>query len=199
MNENPTKSVDLRVKKTRMTLQKAFMELMSERDFQSITVRDITERAMVNRATFYDHFVDKYALMYSGIREWFANTLQEKTGGIIEKTPENLAALIELTCEFLAQLRHHCLPKTGDALPMVQSQITTILTESLAKCSGDTTHGLQRDSAPLKATMAAWAIYGAALYWSQYAPAESIQKFVARVLPSIIENLDVRPILQPTR
>ena len=184
-----TKPVDLRVKKTRMTLQKAFMELMAERDFQSITVRDITERAMVNRATFYDHFVDKYALMDAGIREWFAHTLQEKTGGVVEKTPENLSALIEITCEFLSQLRHHCLARTGDALSMVQSQITTILAETLGGCGGEDAPNLQRDSSILRATMAAWAIYGAALYWSQNAPSEPIQKFVARVLPTVIHGL----------
>ncbi len=194
-----SKPVDLRVKKTRMTLQKALMELLNERDFQSITVRDITERAMVNRATFYDHFVDKYALMEAGVREWFIQTLQEKTGGVIEKTPENLAILIEATCEFLARLRHHCLPRMGNVLPMVQSQITTSMAEMLIGCGGDTPLNNQCDSDILRGTMAAWAIYGAALYWSQNKSSETIQTFVARVLPTIVENLDVTQTPSPTR
>lgn len=36
---------------------------MEEKDFQAITVQDITNRADVNRATFYSHYQDKYELL----------------------------------------------------------------------------------------------------------------------------------------
>src|SRR5215813_3050174 len=61
--------VDPRVLRTRQLLQQAFNELMAEKDFHSITVQDITERARVNRATFYAHFEDKYALLNHTVRE----------------------------------------------------------------------------------------------------------------------------------
>jgi len=54
---------DLRVVRTRTAIQDAFTSLVSERGFDAVTVRDITERAMVNRATFYRHFRDKHDLM----------------------------------------------------------------------------------------------------------------------------------------
>lgn len=53
---------DLRVRKTRKLLQDALIGLMAERSFDSITIADITKRAMVNRATFYRHYRDKYHL-----------------------------------------------------------------------------------------------------------------------------------------
>ena len=65
------KRVDPRVKRTRKLLEKAFMELMVEKGFQSITIQDVTERATVNRATFYAHFEDKFDLLDSYIREQF--------------------------------------------------------------------------------------------------------------------------------
>ena len=34
-----------------------------EKGFASVTVSDITERAMVNRSTFYRHYLDKYDLL----------------------------------------------------------------------------------------------------------------------------------------
>jgi len=54
---------DLRVRRTRKLLQKALLEAASEKGFAHVSVRDITERAMVNRATFYRHYEDKYDLL----------------------------------------------------------------------------------------------------------------------------------------
>jgi AcrR family transcriptional regulator len=54
---------DLRVRRTRKSLQDAFIELTIQNGFDAVTVADITQRAMVNRATFYRHFQDKYDLL----------------------------------------------------------------------------------------------------------------------------------------
>src|SRR6266487_1020083 len=72
------KSVDPRVKRTRKLLQQAFLELFQEKGFASISIQDITERATVNRATFYAHFSDKYALLDSIIREQFQHSVAER-------------------------------------------------------------------------------------------------------------------------
>ncbi len=40
-----------------------------EKNFESISVQDIAERATVNRATFYAHFQDKFALLDALIRD----------------------------------------------------------------------------------------------------------------------------------
>lgn len=60
---------DLRVRRTRKLLQKAMLEAASEKGFPHVTVRDITERAMVNRATFYRHYEDKYDLLEQYMKE----------------------------------------------------------------------------------------------------------------------------------
>jgi AcrR family transcriptional regulator len=54
---------DLRIRRTRKLIQEAFIALTVEKGFAALTVRDITERAMVNRSTFYRHFLDKYDLL----------------------------------------------------------------------------------------------------------------------------------------
>src|SRR5258708_1039661 len=54
---------DLRVQRTRKLLQQALIELTVEMGFAAVTVRDITRRAMVNRSTFYRHYLDKYDLL----------------------------------------------------------------------------------------------------------------------------------------
>jgi len=54
---------DLRVLRTRKALQTAMIELTIEKGFSALTVRDIAKRAMVNRTTFYRHYLDKYDLL----------------------------------------------------------------------------------------------------------------------------------------
>ncbi|MBA3945214.1 MAG: TetR/AcrR family transcriptional regulator [Herpetosiphonaceae bacterium] len=61
--------LDLRVRRTRMLLRNALIELTVEQGFAAVTVQQITERAMVNRATFYRHYTDKYDLVMSNVRE----------------------------------------------------------------------------------------------------------------------------------
>src|SRR5262245_59113679 len=58
-------------------LQEALMALAVEKGFPAVTVRDITERAMVNRSTFYRHYLDKYDLLDKYIDDMYAETRQE--------------------------------------------------------------------------------------------------------------------------
>jgi AcrR family transcriptional regulator len=72
---------DLRVRRTRKLLQKAMLEATSEKGFAHVTVSDITERAMVNRATFYRHYEDKYDLLahYLGELSELIDSEEEET------------------------------------------------------------------------------------------------------------------------
>lgn len=54
---------DLRVIKTRASINNAFMTLFFEKDFDSISIKEITEYAQVGRKTFYLHYIDKYDLL----------------------------------------------------------------------------------------------------------------------------------------
>lgn len=55
-------TVDLRIKKTQKAIKESFFELIEEKDFKHISVKDITDRAMISRNTFYLHYTDKYDL-----------------------------------------------------------------------------------------------------------------------------------------
>lgn len=86
---------DLRVRRTRKLLQQAFIECTVEKGFAALTVRDITERAMVNRSTFYRHYLDKYDLLEQYINELYE--LSENQEGALEHSPhEASSGLINL-------------------------------------------------------------------------------------------------------
>ncbi len=179
---------DLRVRRTRHLLQEKFWELLAEQSFQSITVQDIANRAMVNRATFYDHFVDKYALLQYSIREWFRDTLEKQYPGGDGEGMGNLAGLVATTCEFLAKLRYHCLPRDNAVLPLVQTTITGLLAEILLRWMGADGVSGAGDS-QLRAAVASWAMYGAAFHWSQMEDREAADRFARKVVPMIQANL----------
>lgn len=53
---------DMRVRRTKQNIINAFLALTKEKSIDAITVQEIAERAMVNRATFYAHYRDKQDL-----------------------------------------------------------------------------------------------------------------------------------------
>jgi AcrR family transcriptional regulator len=55
--------MDPRVERTRRRLQEALFDLAHERGLEAIAVRDIAERAGVNRSTFYQHYADKETVL----------------------------------------------------------------------------------------------------------------------------------------
>ena len=70
-NKRPGEQGDLRVRRTHKLLWEALMTELAVRPFEEITVKDICDRAMVHRTTFYKHYEDKYALLAQGMREMF--------------------------------------------------------------------------------------------------------------------------------
>ena len=69
---------DPRIRRTRKLLQGALGTLMHSKSFDEISVQDITDAATVNRATFYDHYTDKYALLDAMIAGGFHEFLFER-------------------------------------------------------------------------------------------------------------------------
>ena len=90
---------DLRVRRSRKMLQQALIELTVEKGFNAVTVRDLTERAMVNRSTFYRHYTDKYDLLEQYMQDVGALTsddelADEKIGQMAEGEPSGLVRLL---------------------------------------------------------------------------------------------------------
>lgn len=56
MAKRPDDESDPRVVRTRRILHEALLELVNERDFDTLSVADVAERAQMNRATFYAHY-----------------------------------------------------------------------------------------------------------------------------------------------
>src|SRR5260370_11396810 len=60
---------DRRVARTHQLLRDALHSLIREKDYDSIVVKEILDRANVGRSAFYTHFRDKDELLASGIHD----------------------------------------------------------------------------------------------------------------------------------
>lgn len=57
------KKQDRRILRTKKKLQEALTELMRTKGFDAIKIQDLTEKADINRGTFYLHYKDKFDLL----------------------------------------------------------------------------------------------------------------------------------------
>ncbi len=76
--------MDLRAQRTRRSIINAFIELRAVKPLEKITVKELAEKALINKATFYQHFEDIYQL---------SETLEEEA---IETVFQNIAHINSL-------------------------------------------------------------------------------------------------------
>jgi AcrR family transcriptional regulator len=186
----PNEKEDPRITRTRNLILQAFMELLPEKGFQSLTVQDITQKAGVNRATFYAHFTDKYDLLDHSIRTGFRLELEKRTLDACHYTDENLRALIITVCEFVSNANSHCAPAQPQFESLVETQVKNQLQELLQVWLEKEDTDMDAKTA---ATAASWAIYGLVLQWTHDKSKKkpSAEKFAEQILPLVAVNLRI--------
>jgi AcrR family transcriptional regulator len=184
------KATDPRVKRTRQLLLSAFTELLKEKSISSISVQDIAERATVNRATFYAHFEDKYALMHSWIREEFQQDLSRKVAVASTLTVENLRVLIVSVFEFLGGFYSTCRWSDTQFEPMfetaMQQELCGMLVTWLRQERSSEARLEKQETA---AQAISWAIFGSAVQWSRGPRTRSAEEMSRDVLAVVTKGL----------
>ena len=102
---------DRRVVKTKRAIHMAFAKLLSEKEINHITVRDIADLADINRKTFYNYYADVYAVL-DEIENEVIGTLENALGGIDFRQAmshpnlvfEKLTAIINTDLDFYGHL-----------------------------------------------------------------------------------------------
>lgn len=62
-------SEDLRIRKTKNIIKETFIQMVNELGYQNITVKNLCEKALINRNTFYLHYSDKDDLVKTLMKE----------------------------------------------------------------------------------------------------------------------------------
>ena len=74
---NGEKKEDLRVVKTKEIIKNTFKDMISEMDYEEITIKELTNRAKINRKTFYLHYKSLDDLLLE-LQNSIANNFIEK-------------------------------------------------------------------------------------------------------------------------
>jgi len=186
-NPKEEEKLDPRVKRTRKLILRSFEGLLAEKGFETISVQDVTDKAEVNRATFYAHFHDKYELLDYSISQMFMQEIEKRTLNACHYSPDNLRNLILAVCDFISNMHSEC------AQPHQQFES---LTEGTIKKHIFDLLSYWLDQAKVKitteipATVATWAIYGLASYYSHMKKRPALEKFVDEALPLVAVNLE---------
>jgi AcrR family transcriptional regulator len=156
--------LDPRIRRTRQLLQDALRRLLEQKGFDNITVQDITEAATLNRATFYAHYPDKFALLEELIRVSFLQRLAERNAGFDGTCSSAFKAIINAVCDYLLEVQKSHSSDRLQFEPFVEAtvidQIRLVLLDGFRK------HPQERRISPeMIAAAASWTIYGAVKQW----------------------------------
>lgn len=103
-----SKVMNMRATQTKQALIKAFIQLVPKKDFEKITIADITAEAHVNRATFYAHFNDKYELLDYIVGDSASAAIVNRTKGEVKFDQDSIAQLVLALCDYYQQPNIQC-------------------------------------------------------------------------------------------
>ncbi|HYE12583.1 MAG TPA: TetR/AcrR family transcriptional regulator [Patescibacteria group bacterium] len=182
---------DPRVTRTRNLILNAFLTLVEEKSFEAITVKDIAERATVNRATFYDHFVDKYALLEYVVSEAFMDIVSSRLQPKTELTEETARGLILSMCDYQEAINGQCKQKYSSIAALVENKLQLQLQDIVITMLENTTAfaGTERKKLELVAAMISCSIYGAANHWYTSGKSTNASSAAEEILPFVISGV----------
>ncbi len=187
MSDDCQENLDPRIRRTRLLLQEALGRLLETTEFEKISVQDIAEAATVNRATFYDHYPDKFALLECMVGTRF-HELLERRGVRFDGCASALASIVLGVCDYLAELPGMACGRQRQMEPHLESATIAVVRNMLL--GGLKRHPPENGISPeMIATTVSWAIYGAAKEWvhtPSRVPSEEISETVVRMVAPIM-------------
>lgn len=176
--------IDPRVLRTRRLLQQALEKLLETKGLDSISVHDIAEAATVNRATFYDHYGDKFALLACMVGSRFDELLKERNVQFDGTCISALKAIILAVCEYMMRLQQ--------VEPHMELAIIAVVRRIILE--GLKLHPPKSGvSLEMTAATASWAIYGAVKEWARTpdrCSSEKIADTVMGLVSPILAHVD---------
>ncbi len=180
--------LDPRIRRTRGLLQDALRNLLEQREFDKISVQDITEAATLNRATFYAHYADKFALLGELTRVNFLKLLEQRNVLFDGTCATAFHPIILAVCDYLSELQKSHSFNQHQFGPFVEATIIDQI--RIVLLDGFERHPMDRTVPPeMIVATASWAIYGAVKQWVNAPDRAPAEEFV-----SVAAEL-VRPIL----
>ena len=164
MAEPSCEVLDPRIRRTRQLLHQALEKLLKVKEFDEISVQEIADAATVNRATFYDHYADKSALLQCLVGSRFHDLLAERRVLFDATCASALKAIALAVCDYLAGTPGLEFETQRRLEPVMESAIIAVVRRMILE--GLKQHPPEGGISPeMVAATTSWAIYGAAKEW----------------------------------
>lgn len=174
--DSTVETTDPRIVRSRHMLMEALAKLLTQKNFEDISIQEIADEATLNRATFYLHYPDKNALLQAMAAARFGELIARR-GLSFTDCNGALRAIALGVCDYLAETAG-CpgqlakMPLEGSIIPVVEGMFR----------KGAADHAMAPGVDPeLLATTAAWAIFGAARRWYQGTDRIPAEEMAARI------------------
>lgn len=181
------KQIDPRTLRTRKLIMEAFIQLSMKRDFNDITIKDITSGATVNRATFYNHFLDKYDLLEKVLSEnMMKEVIQEvKTLEIINEA--SMQSIFLSIIQSHTSLSNQCSRSYEAFTPQIEAIFKMELQNFFSEWAQKQWPHQNKKDVETFAVMLTWALYGATMHWTQNQTRKP-EEYIKQLMP-LIKNM----------
>ena len=181
MLDHDCERMDPRIRRTRKLLQDALRRLLEQKEFDKISVQDITEAATVNRATFYAHYPDKFALLEEWIRVSFLELLSQRNVRFDGTCSSAFRAIILAVCDYLVETQKSLSSRQHQFEPFLEGTVIDQVRQLLFEGFKRHPSGRRIPEETIAAT-ASWAIYGAVKQWVNCEKRVEAEEFVTVVM-----------------
>ena len=131
--------LDRKSRYTRMVLQDSLIELMKEKPISKITIKELCEKADINRSTFYSHYTDLYDLLHKVENETLSWANEAITNLMGKPNKQEALRILEGIFQNLIENSNHLqvlMSEQGDI--DFQKQVFTLIYEQIGvNLSGD--------------------------------------------------------------
>lgn len=159
--------VDPRILRTRKLIMDAFIELSMKKDFKDITIRDITTAATVNRATFYNHFFDKYDLLEKVLIESVMREVIQEVSTHEVINEESIGSIFLSIIRLQTSVSNQCSRSYEAFTPQIETIFKNELQALFTEWAGKQWPNQNKIEIEAFSVMLSWALYGAAMHWMQ--------------------------------
>ncbi|MBW5447106.1 TetR family transcriptional regulator [Cohnella sp. CFH 77786] len=186
----PEQKVDPRILRTRKLILDAFMTIAKTKDFASISIKDITDAATVNRATFYAHFADKYELLDAVLTDTFFKNMHEHLNCHDRLNEDTVANVFLAITRFQKELSVQWKKSYESFRPIIENKIKKDLEGLFYLLLTNQNLAVEKEKLKIWSVLLSWEIYGACTDWQQNStlPAE---KYIKTAMPYILQGMAV--------
>ena len=184
---------DPRVLRTRQLIKEAFSILLQKKGFDAITIKDIAQKAAINRATFYAHYEDKYALLEEIIEQAFHKMFPKQVMYAQEFTDEICNQLILMTYNYIVTFYNTCRMDSKSIATIVDEKIRNMLKQMIESIflKGNTFRIEDNLNIKIISAMTCSAISGGAYSWFKAGENDRTDLLVDIVRPYVMNGLNI--------